>query len=287
MPALFPNTRRMKPRLQASTRIISLVSAILLGIVIFLPIWRIDLTAPQYPEGLYMQIYANKLGGDVDVINGLNHYIGMNHIHEKDFIEFKVLPAIILTLAGFGILTVIINRRWFYNTWFGCLLAFGVIAMIDFYQWLYNYGHNLDPAAAIKVPGQSYQPPLIGYKQLLNFGAYSMPDSGGWLFIAAGVLMLIGLVIEIRKAKTAVKKTLSSRPAGLALLFQRPQTHTLWKTILRPLQNDFDGSAVRNRIGVRQGEGLFFRRHELSGRLYKNCTTGQFGCLQSVYDRLP
>ncbi|WP_290709760.1 nitrous oxide reductase accessory protein NosL [Flavihumibacter sp. CACIAM 22H1] len=193
----------MKSSLAPSTRIISLVTAIAVGLVFFLPIWRIDLIAPQYPEGLYLQIYAAKLGGDVDVINGLNHYIGMNHIHEKDFVEFQVLPYLILVLAGFGLLTTIINRKWFYFTWFGCLLAFGVLAMVDFYRWLYNYGHNLDPSAAIKVPGQSYQPPLIGYKQLLNFGAYSMPDTGGWIFIGAGLLLVIGAWVEIKRSRKA------------------------------------------------------------------------------------
>lgn len=197
----FFKSAGMKSSLALSTRIISLVTAIALGLVFFLPIWRIDLIAPQYPEGLYLQIYAAKLGGDVDVINGLNHYIGMNHIHEKDFVEFKVLPFLILTIAAFGLLTVFINRKWFYFTWFGCLLAFGVLAMVDFYRWLYNYGHNLDPTAAIKVPGQSYQPPLIGYKQLLNFGAYSMPDTGGWIFIGAGVLLVAGAWIEIKRSR--------------------------------------------------------------------------------------
>ncbi len=204
----------MNTRLSPITRIISLVSAIALALVFFLPIWRIDLVAPQYPEGLFLQIHAGKIGGDIDVINGLNHYIGMKHIEEKDFVEFQVLPYIILTLTAFGLLTAIINRKWFYFTWFGFLLLFGIVAMLDFYHWLYNYGHNLDPAAAIKVPGQSYQPPLLGYKQLLNFGAYSMPDIGGWIFVVVGVLLLIGGWLEFK----ALRKKRSIGPAFLLLL---------------------------------------------------------------------
>ncbi|MFA9215050.1 MAG: nitrous oxide reductase accessory protein NosL, partial [Candidatus Methylacidiphilales bacterium] len=57
-------------------------------------------------------------------------------------------------------------------------------------------GAYINPDAAIKVPGMTYQPPLIGYKQLLNFGAYSVPDFGGWLFIGAGVFMLAIIIIE-------------------------------------------------------------------------------------------
>ena len=39
----------------------------------FFPMWRIDLAAPQYPEGIYMNIWINDLSGDVEIINGLNH----------------------------------------------------------------------------------------------------------------------------------------------------------------------------------------------------------------------
>jgi copper chaperone NosL len=73
--------------------------------------------------------------------------------------------------------------------------------MIDFWRWEYNYGHNLDPSAAIIVPGMAYQPPLIGFKQLLNFGAYSIPDIGGWLFIVSGLLMAAAVFLEFRKNK--------------------------------------------------------------------------------------
>ena len=61
----------------------------------FLPLWRIDLWAPQYPEGLSMQIWLNKLSGQVEIINGLNHYIGMAHIKEEMFPEFKFLSYIV------------------------------------------------------------------------------------------------------------------------------------------------------------------------------------------------
>ena len=75
-------------------------------------------------------------------------------------------------------------------------ILFVVLAAIDFYRWNYEYGHNLDPNAAIKVPGMAYQPPLIGYKQLLNFGAYSIPDTGGWFLTACGLLLLFIVLKE-------------------------------------------------------------------------------------------
>lgn len=135
------------------------------------------------------------------VINGLNHYIGMKEIHEEDFIEFKVLPYIIGAFAGLCFIVALFNRRWMLYTLLGLLMAFGILAMYDFWRWLYDYGHNLDPMAAIQVPGMAYQPPLIGYKELLNFGAYSVPDVGGWLFILSGLLLLTAAVMEWRAAR--------------------------------------------------------------------------------------
>jgi len=178
-------------------------------VVLFVPMWRIELDAPQYPEGLMMQIYANKLAGNVDIINGLNHYIGMKTLHADDFIEFKVLPVIIVFFALFFVAAAIVATRRLTNILCVLFVSFGVIAMIDFWRWEYDYGHNLNPDAAIIVPGMAYQPPLIGFKQLLNFGAYSIPDIGGWIFIGVGAI-LVGLVVyEWRRKKN------SSIPANL------------------------------------------------------------------------
>lgn len=196
----------MKNRMSATTKIITALAALLLIAVLFFPIWKIELSAPQYPEGLELRIYPHKLGGDIDVVNGLNHYIGMRTLHTKDFVEFTVLPWIFGILSFFGLLTIMINRKWFFLLWAGFFFLFAIVAMIDFYRWEYNYGHNLDPAAPIQVPGMSYQPPLIGFKQLLNFGAYSIPDAGGWIFIAAGLLIAFSVYHEIQNMRMSSKK---------------------------------------------------------------------------------
>ena len=155
---------------------------------IYFPIWRIELDAPQYPEGLALLIYANRLGGEVEIINGLNHYIGMKTLHAEEFIEFTVLPYII---GFFGIWAIIVGLYFKSRRSVLILLItfalFGVLAMYDFWRWEYAYGHDLDPTAAIQIPGMAYQPPLIGFKQLLNFGAFSIPDLGGWMMLTGGI----------------------------------------------------------------------------------------------------
>ncbi len=194
-----------------------LIAAIGLVVVLFTPIWRIELDAPQYPEGLGLKIHAKGLRGNVDIINGLNHYIGMKTLHNEDFFEFTVLPYIIIFFAvAFGLVALLGKRLWM-NILFFLFVSFGIIAMIDFWRWEYNYGHNLDPNAAIIVPGMAYQPPLIGFKQLLNFGAYSIPDTGGWIFIGVGVLILFCVVKEWLAARK-LKKNLRPVTAVVPIL---------------------------------------------------------------------
>jgi copper chaperone NosL len=183
-------------KVKTATRVILLACGLLLIAVLLVPMWRIELNAPQYPEGLIMLIYANKLGGNVDIINGLNHYIGMKTLHTADFIEFTLLPGIIIFFVGAFIVTALSGKRKLLNILLILFLGFGVIAMIDFWRWEYNYGHNLNPEAAIIVPGMAYQPPLIGFKQLLNFGAYSIPDTGGWIFVGVGFILLLLVIFE-------------------------------------------------------------------------------------------
>ena len=163
----------------------------------FLPLWQILMWAPQYPEGLDMQIWINDIKGDVKIISALNHYIGMRHIEVNMFPEFQYMIYILGILIGFGIVTFLINKRFMMVAYVVIILTSAVAALTDFYLWGYDYGHNLDPTAPIVVPGMSYQPPLIGTKQLLNFTAFSGPDIGGWVFMIAGILTISAIVYDV------------------------------------------------------------------------------------------
>jgi copper chaperone NosL len=195
-------------KLSNTSRLIIATGSVALIIVYFLPFWSIYLIAPQYPEGLSMQIWLYQITGQVDIINGLNHYIGMKHIKAEMFPEFEFLGYVFGTYILTGFAVAIFGSRKFLIVYLGLLLLGAVAALIDFYMWGYDYGHNLDPTAAIQVPGFSYQPPLIGHKKLLNFDAYSYPDSGGWIVIAVFALFFITLIIEWKRNS----KKQSTRP---------------------------------------------------------------------------
>jgi copper chaperone NosL len=186
------------------SRLLIALSALLMISAYYVPLWQILMWAPQYPEGLEMKIWINTLSGDVKIISALNHYIGMKHIEVDMFPEFGYMIYIVGALLGVGLLTALINRRFMLVTYVTLIVAMGIAALVDFYMWGYDYGHNLDPTAPIVVPGMSYQPPLIGTKQLLNFTAFSGPDIGGWIFLVIGLLAIGVLIYEIKFVKKAV-----------------------------------------------------------------------------------
>ena len=183
-------------KLKTISRIGIALSALLLIAAYFTPLWRILMWAPQYPEWLGMKIWINNITGDVNTINALNHYIGMKHIRVEMFPEFKYLSFIVGFIIFFGIMAAILNRRFMLYGYLALLFSAGIGALVDFYLWGYDYGHNLDPTAAISVPGMSYQPPLIGTKQLLNFTAFSGPDIGGWIFVTSAALTIVIVFYE-------------------------------------------------------------------------------------------
>lgn len=194
------------------TKILILVSSLAMIAAFFTPIWMIDLEAPQYPEGLGMQIWLNKITGDLNTINGLNHYIGMKKIEPDSIKELTIMPYILAFLITLGVFTGIAGKKKILGVFVIIFIIAGIAGGVDFYMWEYDYGHDLDPTAAIIVPGMSYQPPLIGSKQLLNFVAHSYPDTGGWIVIGAGILAVLLYIYELKfnkkiSAKTALSKT--------------------------------------------------------------------------------
>ena len=101
----------MENKISGFSKLLLLAAALFLIVSLFVPLWSIYLDAPQYPEGLMLEIWPNKIAGDVDIINGLNHYIGMKTLKTSDFIEFTVLPYIIGFFALLFLLTLAIARK--------------------------------------------------------------------------------------------------------------------------------------------------------------------------------
>ena len=200
-------------RLPVRSRGLIAVAALLLAGMYLVPLWRIELHAPQYPEGLGMLVRLNTITGikpaDLDNINGLNHYIGMKAIDPGIIPVLRMMPWVVGGLALLALVTAASGQRALLVGWLAAFAAAGMGGLLEFYRWSYDYGHNLAPDAIIKVPGMTYQPPLIGSKQLLNFVAESWPATGSWLAAGAFALGAAALVLGRQRSLAVV----ASRPA--------------------------------------------------------------------------
>jgi len=194
--------------MRPSSRILVGLGSLALALLFVTPLWRIGLEAPQYPEGLGMYIWVNQITGekpqDLNSINGLNHYIGMKEIVPESFPELRYMPIVVGALIGLGLLAALWGHRRGLYVWTAVFMAGALAGLADFWRWGYQYGHELDPRAAIKIPGMSYQPPLLGGKQLLNFHAESWPALGGW--VAVCVLIVAGFLV-VREWRSARART--------------------------------------------------------------------------------
>jgi copper chaperone NosL len=183
-------------------------AVLLLLLVYFFPLWSIDLEAPQYPEGIGLLIWVNKITGknpnDLRNINGLNHYIGMKEIHPESIPELKIIPVLIGSMLALGLIAAATGRKKLVLIWTILLFLIMAVGLVDFYMWEYDYGHDLNPKAAIKIPGMSYQPPLIGSKQLLNIRTSSWPHIGGWAIFLTFALSVVSLIISKKQKSDEV-----------------------------------------------------------------------------------
>ncbi|MEW6051738.1 MAG: nitrous oxide reductase accessory protein NosL [Candidatus Zixiibacteriota bacterium] len=205
------------------SRLLLVVAALLLSLTYFFPLWEISLDAPQYPEGLGLEIWINQMQGqnpgDLNKINNLNHYIGMKQIKPESIPELSIMPWIMRGVMIAGLLVAAVGRRMLLMIWLVLFLAVATAGLIDFYLWGYDYGHNLDTHhAIIKVPGMSYQPPLIGSKKLLNFKAISLPGVGGWFAMASFVLGGLVWFYEFSRVRRVVPPKTGPAAGMLACL---------------------------------------------------------------------
>ncbi|MBO6780025.1 MAG: nitrous oxide reductase accessory protein NosL [Rhodothermales bacterium] len=206
-------------------RITLALASLLLLVMYAAPLWNITLEAPQYPEGLGLKIMLTDVQGqkphDLSNINNLNHYIGMKRIEPDAIPELRIMPWIVAFLIVSGLAVAAVGKRSLLYTWCGVFLLVALAGLADFWLWAYDYGHNLDTEhAAIKVPGMTYQPPIIGSKKLLNFTAHSWPALGGWAaFISLGVGMSLAWQSWRSERTTRVAGRLGGAvAAGFALL---------------------------------------------------------------------
>lgn len=179
------------------------LAAFCLLVSIFQPYWRMTLLAPQYPGGLRVHAYVNRLEGDVREIDGLNHYIGMRPLNEAAQLERS------LSIFLIGVTSLLVVAAIYVHTKWAALLAlpallYPAIFLGDMYYWLRNFGLNLDPKAALSSAIDPFVPPLLGEGLVGQFKTVAAADKGLYLAALASTLILIGLFFHRRAYKPLV-----------------------------------------------------------------------------------
>ena len=175
----------------------------LLVVSIFVPYWSMVLNAPQYPGGLKVQSYINRIEGDVAEIDGLNHYIGMRPLAEAAQLEQSLSVAALTVIALLLVGAVFIHTKWAALVSLPAML-FPAVFLGDMYYWLHNFGTNLDPKAPLSSSIKPFTPPVLGRGYVGQFSTDAYPGPGLILATVASVLILVGLVMHRRAYKPLV-----------------------------------------------------------------------------------
>jgi hypothetical protein len=205
----------MSPRTTAMHRIldrpVSVAGRLLLLLAIpvlltgsLLPLWRISLVAPQYAEGLTLDMYSYQIvagngGQDLAEINTLNHYIGMKPIAEADFLEMKLLPFAVGVFALLALRAAAVGRIITLVDLSVLFVYFGAFSLGSFAYRLYTYGHHLDPKAPMTI--EPFMPVVIGSQQIANFVQTSLPLAGTACMTTFFLLVLVALWSSVREAR--------------------------------------------------------------------------------------
>lgn len=184
-------------KLSLVSSIMIAISALLIAASLFFPWWKMEFYAPQYPEGLNIIVYPDKLDGQIDNINALNHYIGMKKFSEESFPELQYLRFLIGGLAVIVLSAALIRKRAYL---YGTIILFavgGALGVWDLRRWLVSFGTELDPKAPIAM--DPFIPPIIGDNIVANFTTHSLLQIGSYLIVAAFIMILIPLWKDRKK----------------------------------------------------------------------------------------
>jgi len=190
-------------------------AAMLLFVSIFLPYWQLTLMAPQYPQGLKTVMYVNRVTGDVEEIDHLNHYIGMRPLEEAASLERASSVFMIIALALLTLTTIFVHSPM---ALFCAVpaIVYPAIFLADLYFWMRNFGLNLDPKAPLNKAVKPFVPPLLGSGSVGQFKTTAVWQVGLILAILASVLVLVGLYYHRRAYKPLLERQLAGGTAAKA-----------------------------------------------------------------------
>jgi copper chaperone NosL len=192
---------------QNTVRFAAVIAAACFVAAAFLNLWSMVLSSTFYYQGLHLNVYSNRVTGDLHELNILNHYIGMQTIG-SNMPEFHYIIWVLLVMALCCLAVVIFPFKRVAVLFFSLQMVLIVCLGADFFYRLYQYGHNFDPNASIKVA--PFMPQIWGNYQLANFHVVTAPGMGSFLLII-GFLLMIAIIWMFPKTTAIMKGTESGK----------------------------------------------------------------------------
>lgn len=166
-----------------------------------LPMWSFKLQAPQYPQGLVLNVHLTGATGDVFEIDIINHYIGMQKLGEAAKDERMLAPYVLIALAICVFLAAIVKSKKRAFVFALPVVVFPVAFVTIFYMWLYKFGHDLNPTAPVKLV--AFTPTILGEGIIGQFTTVAFPAMGFYLSCLCSVIVII--IIKIKNIKLIKK----------------------------------------------------------------------------------
>ncbi|WP_418280253.1 hypothetical protein [Halorubrum sp. DTA98] len=217
-------------RLTELRRALPIAAAASFVLALFVPVWRIAFEAPQYPEGLLVELYAYpRLGGDYAEVQALNQYVGFYYpdpvyvdpnyaVHPNAIAapEWILGPVVFLAVAAAGVFVALAPTERKLRLGLLCQLAGAGLAFVGTFaivQYrLHQAGHALDPGAPL-VGVDEFTPPLLGGYEIANISGVAWFGPGGYL-AGVGFLLLVAAFL-LRGSRVTIRDVVDAVGARL------------------------------------------------------------------------
>lgn len=177
--------------------LLSLFTILCYALVLNSPMWTFKFKAPQYPQGLELNVYLTKTTGDVSEIDIINHYIGMQKLEHAAQNEKALVPYILAILVLLSLLIGVGPSKKIVRVLSLPIVGFPVAFVAIFYYWLYQFGHNLDPAAPVDLT--PFTPTILGTGIIGQFRTFALPSTGFYLISLASLTVMTQIYLQEKK----------------------------------------------------------------------------------------
>lgn len=136
-----------------------------------------------------MTMYANRVVGDIDEIDGLNHYIGVPKLGSLAKLErLAAIPGIVI-LITLCLVAFLKTGPVPSGAKVAVVSSFPVIFVADMAYWMRYASTHLDPTAPLKL--RPFRIPIFGSGKVAQFHSELWPQTGFYLAAAAALTLIL------------------------------------------------------------------------------------------------